>query len=67
MVGETDWNGKNYEVIQRGSNSWTGMIKVWDENIGAYDTHGRRSAGSAAGNWAQGDTIQLKACVEAGI
>ena len=24
MVGETDWNGNEYEVIQRGSESWTG-------------------------------------------
>jgi len=65
MVGETDWHGKNYEVIQRGSKSWTGMIIVWDGTGQRYDSHGRRSNGSAAGNWAQGDTIQLKACVEA--
>ena len=28
---------------------------------------GRRVAGSAAGDWLQGDTIQIKACNEAGI
>ena len=67
MIGETDWNTKTYEVIQRGSKSWTGMIKVWDGSTGQYGLAGRRNVGAAAGNWAQGDTIQLKACGEAGI
>ena len=70
MVGEKDWNVKKYEVIQRGSRSWTGTIKVWAGSNGA---HGRRDTGekgnknAAAGEWAEGDTIQLKACGEAGI
>ena len=67
MVGETDWNNKTYEVIQRGSTSWTGTIRVWDGSTGIYGLAGRRDAGPAAGHWARGDTIQLKACVEAGI
>ena len=67
MVGETDWDDKTYEVIKRGCNSWTGMIRVWDGSTGKYGLAGRRDAGQAAGQWAQGDTILLKACVEAGI
>ena len=67
MVGETEWDDKTYEVIKRGSNSWTGMIRVWDGSTGQYGIAGRRDANPAAGHWAQGDTIQLKACVEAGI
>ena len=72
MVGEKDWNVKKYEVIQRGSRSWTGTIKVWAGN-NQNGAHGRRDTGkkgnknAAAGEWAQGDTIQLKACGEAGI
>ena len=62
MVGGTDWNQKKYEVIQRGSKSWTGTIIVW-KDIG----NGRRESGAVAGDWAQGDRIQLKACAEAGI
>ena len=67
MVGEKDWNNKTYEVIQRGSKSWTGTIRVWDGSTGLYGLAGRRDTGFAPGNWAPGDTIQLKACVEAGI
>ena len=66
MVSERDWNAKTYEVIQRGSMSWTGTIRVWNSS-NEYGANGRRNAGAAAGNWAQGDTIQLKACGEAGI
>ena len=64
MVGNTDWNIKTYEVIQRGSKMWTGKVKVWDGSTGELKTvHGRRHADAVAGNWAPGDTIQLKACV----
>ena len=69
MVGETDWNGNEYEVIQRGSKNRTGTIQVWDRTTleeGAF-AGGRRFAGSKAGDWVQGDTIQIKACTEAGI
>ena len=64
MVGNTDWNIKTYEVIQRGSKMWTGKVKVWDGSTGEYKVvSGRRAAGEVAGNWAPGDTIQLQACV----
>ena len=72
MVGETDWNAKTLEVIQRGSKSWIGNIKVWDGSHN-YGANGRRDTGddsyttAKVGDWVDGDTIQLKACVEAGI
>ena len=72
MVGKKEWNDENYEVIQRGSRSWTGTIKVWGSS-NQHGGHGRRDTekkgieNAAAGEWAQGDTIQLKACGEAGI
>ena len=64
MVGETDWNTKKYEVIQHGSKSWTGTIIVLDDT---YGTYGMRDSGAAEGDWAQGDLIQLRSCVESGI
>ena len=72
MVGEKDWKDNTYEVIQRGSRSWSGMIKVWNSS-NQYGFHGRRDTGGTGiknaetGQWAQGDTIQLKACAGAGI
>ena len=64
MVGETEWNTKKYEVIQQGSKSWTGTISVLDDKDGTY---GMRDSGAAEGDWAQGDLIQLRSCVESGI
>ena len=72
MVGESDWKDNTFEVIQRGSKSWTGTIKVWNSS-NQNGFHGRRDTGekgiknAETGEWAQGDTIQLKPCVEAGI
>ena len=71
MIGNYDWNSKRYDVIQRGSNIWTGKVVVWDGTTGQYAGDGRysgrRHPDSAAGNWATGDTIQLKTCVEQGM
>ena len=55
-------NKYEYEVIQQGSKSWTGEIRL-------FSTHGRRKNWESvkAGNWAVGDSIQLKSCFEAGI
>ena len=64
MVGETDWNEKRYEVIQAGSKSWTGTIIVKD---GTWGAHGMKDSSAVEGDWAQGDRIQLKSCVESGI
>ena len=55
MVGYEDWSDKLFEVMQHGSQSWTGQVKVWKHDSGA---HGRRDSGSAAGQWHAGDTIQ---------
>ena len=64
MVGKTDWNVKTYEVTQQGSKTWTGKVVVWDGSTGANKVvHGRRDPVAKAGNWAPGDTIQLKTCV----
>ena len=57
MVGYEDWSGKTFEVMQLGSQSWTGQVKVWKHVSGA---HGRREplSGASAGQWQTGDTIQ---------
>ena len=71
MFGKADWNGKRYDVVQRGSKTWTGKVVVWDGTTGKYAGtgrySGRRDSGAVDGNWAAGDTIQLKACVEQGM
>ena len=71
MVGERAWNAKTYEVIQRGSKFWTGKVKVWDGTTGDYAGSGRysgrRDSDAEDGNWAAGDILQLKACVEKGM
>ena len=71
MVGERNWNAKTYEVIQRGSKFWTGKVIVWDGTTGEFAGSGRysgrRDSDAVDGNWAAGDIIQLKACVEKGM
>ena len=63
MVGTDRWRGKEFEVIQDGSKSWTGKVEVWSVATGA---HGQKVDGYAEGDWRAGDTITLKACSEAG-
>ena len=70
MIGTTDWNSKTFEVVQLGSKFWTGKVKVWDGTTGEFapsGSSGRRHSDAVDGNWAAGDTIQLKACVEQGM
>ena len=71
MIGNYNWNSKRYDVIQGGSKIWTGKVVVWDSSTGQYKGSGRysgrRDSGAVAGNWATGDTIKLKACVEQGM
>ena len=57
MVGYEDWSQKTFEVMQYGSQSWTGQVKVWKDESGA---HGRRDPkdGAADGQWKTGDTIK---------
>ena len=45
MVGYEDWSDKLFEVMQHGSQSWTGQVKVWKHDSGA---HGRRDSGDGA-------------------
>ena len=69
MVGNNAWDGKVLEVIQEGSQSWKGPVIVWNGNDEFPGAHGRRQpiSGSGPRQWAQGDTIKLNHCVEAGI
>ena len=63
MVGNEDWDNETFDVIQEGSQSWTGWVKVWKHTQGA---HGRRLRGRSSGQWAKGDTIKLTSCINAG-
>ena len=64
MVGDQNWNGMTFEVIQEGSQNWTGKVIVW-KAADHSAAHGRRNDGtSARGQWATGDTIKLKRCLE---
>lgn len=65
MVGDEDWNGETFDVIQQGSQSWTGLIKVWKGNHNS-EAHGRRDSGSGPGQWAEGDTLALASRVNGG-
>jgi len=59
MVGFDDWHNVEFRIVQSGSHSWEGVIRVYnriDENpfkpfaFGGY------------GNWEVNDTITLKSC-----
>ena len=39
---------------------------VWKGKFWNSGAHGRRDSGSSAGQWAPGDTIELKSCVDKG-
>ena len=66
MIGRSNWNTETFEVVQQGSKTWTGYVIVWN---GANGVHGRKDpiGNSAASDWEQGDTIQLKTCFDEGI
>ena len=64
MVGDQNWNGMTFEVMQEGSQSWTGKVILW-KGADHSAAHGRRNDGtSAPRQWATGDTIKLKGCQE---
>ena len=65
MVGNEDWNGEKFKVIQKGSHSWSGTVIVWkgDSKSGA---HGRWDWKSKPGQWASGDNIELMSCADEG-
>ena len=66
MVGNEDWDNETFDVIQEGSQSWTGRVIVWKGKFWNSGAHGRRDSGSSSGQWAAGDTIELTSCVNAG-
>ena len=68
MLGnnDEDWDNKKFEVVQRGSKDWTGTVIVWNSKFWNSGAHGRRDNGSGEGQWAPGDTIELKNCPQKG-
>ena len=65
MVGNEDWNGEKFKVIQKGSHSWSGTVIVWKGNS-KTGAHGRRNSKSRPGQWASRDSIKLKSCAGKG-
>ena len=63
MVGNDNWDNKVFEVTQEGSQPWEGQVKVWKRSSGH---HGRRDKGPSPGQWAEGDVIKMKYCVDTG-
>ena len=63
MVGNEDWDEKEFEIFQDGSHSWTGKVIVRNRGSGSY---GRKLDGYADGDWGKGDRITLQGCTEPG-
>ena len=61
LYGYSSWNRQNVEVVQRGSQTWTGTIIAW-----SAEKVGRRAEGAAGGQWQAGDTLTVKACAKNG-
>ena len=66
MVGFSNWNGKMFDVVQKGSRFWTGRIMVWKGQFWNSASYGRRVYWPMPGQFAPGDTITLKSCKENG-
>ena len=68
MIGIDKFNaltasGNVFTVVQKGSQSWEGRVRVWPrDSDGNSNPHGRREEGVADGQWKTGDTIALKGC-----
>ena len=68
MIGIDKFNaipstGNVITVIQKGSQSWEGRVRIWSrDSDGNSNPHGRREEGVADGQWKNGDTIALKGC-----
>jgi len=62
MIGNRDWNGKTFDVIQRrgGKVQWSGRVIVW--NVRGRLAYGRRYRGAKSGQWDLRDRIELKSC-----
>ena len=66
MLGRTDWGPETIDVIQKGSQEWSGKIKVFKENDSNKGAHGRRADDENPGQWQQNDIIELQSCNVAG-
>ena len=63
MVGHTDWNVKTFDIIQRGSRTWSGSVKVWRSSSDS-DANGRRNPyeDAAENQWSPEDTLVMQNC-----
>ena len=66
MLGRSNWDGETFDVIQSGSQNWSGKVKVWEKSMWNGGPNGRRASGSQPGQWKPSDTIELQACHVAG-
>jgi len=66
MVGFDDWGKDVYRIVQSGSHSWEGMVRVQIRKDNGTP-FGRRAFNGAKDAWKVGDTISLKSCVNPDI
>ena len=64
LIGNDNWNGKSFDIVQKGSRNWTGTIMVWKKSDRPSESFGRRRLGSDYAQWAEGDKFKLKGCRE---
>ena len=59
-VGDSDWDRKTFQIVQKGSRKWTGSIFVW-KATSDHGAHGRRYPMSESGSnqWVTGDTVEI--------
>ena len=66
MLGRSNWDGETFNVVQAGSQEWSGTVKVWKQSFRNKGPNGRRVSGSKPGQWRTSDTIKLQECDLAG-
>ena len=74
MLGTRDWDQKVIKVVQKGSRSWAGEVKIYNDNkymfsewlTGEWRIYGERATGGADWQWKAGDSIHLSSCVPTG-
>ena len=69
MIGNRDWNGKTFDVIQRrgGKVQWSGRVIVWKVRGRHHSSaYGKRYRGAKSGQWDLRDRIELKSCEDKG-
>ena len=62
VVGNADWDGKIFDIMQTGSQDWTGPVKVWKGTSSNGGAHGRRSIGEVPDQWEAEDIIVMGSC-----